>query len=143
MASVGVVCTLPGGILGGRIGERKRVERRAVLGILGIIFGFFLIAYSHLPLGILWVWYAAAGIIVGLVLTVINIVPAYLEESKGENLSLGIGFIGSIQLLYTSVFLALFGLMTIEGGFSTAWLTSGILVIVLLPLLLLVSPSRN
>lgn len=143
LAAVGVFFTLPGGILGGRIGEKKRVERRAIVGVFAAVFGAGLIAFSRLPLEALWVWYAVAGILVGLVLTVMNIVPAYLEESRGDNLSLGIGFISSIQLLYTSVFLATFGLITVQSGFANAWIISGILTIVMLPLLLLVSPSRS
>ena len=142
IAAVGVMFTLPGGILGGRMGERKGVDRRLILGISGAIFGLMLLAFPFLNVEILWPWYAVAGIFVGIVSTVINIVPAYLKESEAENLSLGIGIISSTQLVFTSVFAILFGIIVEKSGFTPAWFTSGLITLLLLPLLFLVSSSR-
>jgi len=142
VAAVGTGFTLPGGILGGRIGERG-YDRRVVLAICGVIFGACWLVFPHLELVFVWGLYAIAGILVGIVFTVLYIIPVYLEESKGENVTLGIGIISTTQFLFTSVFLSLFGIVTVGLGFTFAWTITGLIAIILLPLLLFVSPTRG
>jgi hypothetical protein len=71
------------------------------------------------------------------------IIPAYLKESKNENVTLGIGIINTTQFLFVSLYLSLFGIITVAKGFSFAWMISGLIGILFLPLLVLVAPSRG
>lgn len=142
IAAVGMGFTIPGGIVGGIIGEKK-IDRRAILALCGVIFGACLLVLPYLSLTYLWFLYAIAGLQVGAVTAVMYIIPAYLNESKGENVTLGIGIINTTQFLFVSVYLSIFGIITVTHGFSFAWMISGLIGILLLPLLVLVSPSRG
>jgi predicted MFS family arabinose efflux permease len=64
IAAVGMGFTIPGGIVGGIVGERK-IDRRAVLALSSVIFGACLLVLPYLNLTFLWFLYAIAGIHLG------------------------------------------------------------------------------
>lgn len=142
IAAIGTAFTLPGAILGGRIAE-SGYDRRAILAICGALFGGCWFVFPHLELAFIFGLYAIGGTLVGIISSVMNTIPAYLEESKGENVTLGIGVISTTQFLFTSVFVILFGVVSVGQGFTFAWMLSGLVAVILLPLLSLVAPTRG
>lgn len=141
VALVAVCFTIPGGLIGGRLAERKDSKRRIILLISCAVIAAILFAFPVLTLGSLWFLYALAGLIFGLGSTVMNVIPAYLPESKGEGLSLGIGIVNSTQLLFAGGFLGVFGFLAATYGFGSAWIACAIVTLILVPLLALVSPT--
>ena len=103
------------------------------------ILGLGIIVLPHLTLIFFWGLYAVAGIAVGITNAVMFLIPSYLKESSGEGVTLGIGVINTVQLLITSVFLSIFGFLSVTKGYTLAWTLIGVMAIVLLPLLLFVS----
>ncbi len=138
IAALGIGFTIPGGILGGWIGD-KGIDRRIVLMVFSTILGLGIIVLPHLTLIFFWGLYAVAGIAVGITNAVMFLIPSYLKESSGEGVTLGIGVINTVQLLITSVFLSIFGFLSVTKGYTLAWTLIGVMAIVLLPLLLFVS----
>jgi MFS family permease len=141
VAAVGLFFTLPGASLGGWIAERG-FERRMILLLFGSAFGIGVLMLPFLYVSYLVGLYAFLGLCVGVIYAVMYLIPSYLEESRGESLALGIGTMSTTQLLFTSIFLVMFGAMAISWGYAAAWISTGLLSVVLLPLLLLVTPTR-
>jgi hypothetical protein len=57
--------------------------------------------------------------------------------------TLGIGIINTTQFILVSVYLSLFGTIAVEKGFSYSRTITGLIAILLLPLLALVAPTRG
>ena len=113
-----------------------------ILLLFGSAFGIGILMLPFLYVSYLVGLYAFLGLCVGVIYAVMYLIPSYLEESRGESLARGIGIMSTTQLLFTSIFLLVFGSFAISEGYTAAWTSTALLSLVLLPLLLLVTPTR-
>ncbi len=138
---LGLFFTIPGGIIGGWVGERG-YDRRTILALFTFLIGLCYLLLPHLEVLFLWGLYAIAGFLYGVASSVMFMIPAYLEESKSESVTLGIGVINSVQLVFTSGFTILFGIVSVTQGYTFAFTLTGVTAIVLLPILFFLAPNR-
>jgi MFS transporter, ACS family, D-galactonate transporter len=142
IAATGIGFSLPGGIIGGWIGDRGW-NRKAVLLTFGTMFGLLWITLPFLPLFVYWGLYAIAGIAVGLVNALMFLTPSLLNESQGEGVTLAIGLINTVQLIFDGIFLAFFGYVSLIDGYTPAWILTGVACLILLPFLFLVASNQS
>ena len=142
LATIFIVASFPGGLLGGWIAERGG-DRRIFLAVFGVADGVLIGAIPVFGLYATAGVFAVAGLFDGVVFAVLYLVPSYLPESRGAGLALAIAVVNSIQVLLGSIFAVVFGLVAFHAGFSDAWLLTGAFTIALIPLVLLVSPNRG
>jgi MFS transporter, ACDE family, multidrug resistance protein len=141
LSALTVVISFPGGPVGGWIAERGW-DRRWLVGILGVATGGLVLALPFTPLWALWPLFAALGVVDGMAFAVLYLIPAYLPESEGEALALGVALINSIQVMIGGGVAIAFGFVAATHGYLVAWLLSGALCLGLLPLLVFVRPNR-
>lgn len=140
-ASSAFIATVPGGAFGGWLGERGPDRRLLVVGLSGI-FGllFLLIPYeSPIPLCL---EYAVLGFLFGGMVALLYAIPSHLPETRGVRLPIAVGAIETSQVILSAAYTVVFGLLIAASGFTTAWITSSLLVLVCLPALLAVTPNR-
>ncbi len=136
-----VVISFPTGPFGGWLAERGR-DRRLLAAIFGsgVALAAFAIPYASLveiaPLLL------GLGALDGIVFAILYLIPAYLPETQGHGLALGVGIVNSIQVLVGSLLAATFGLLIGLYGFTWAWIFAGAVGLGLIPFLGLVAPSR-
>jgi MFS family permease len=141
VATVFVLASFPGGPLGGWLGE-KGWDRRWVLVIFAAGLGVMVATIPWLGL------YSDVGIFIimglfdGIVFAVLYLIPAYLPESQGQGLALGIALVNSIQVLLGSAAAVAFGYIAVLWGYTAAWLFVAALTLVCVPLVVLVIPNR-
>jgi MFS family permease len=141
IVTVGLGFTIPGGILGGWIGERG-FERRTTIAVFTAICGGGVLLIPYIQLPFYFLLYAVTAVAYGIANAVMFMIPSYLEESRGEGIALGIGIMNSVQLLFSSAFAGIFGLVAFSQGFTDAWILTGLTTLVLLPFLTFVKSSR-
>lgn len=141
VATLFILTSFPGGLLGGWIAERGS-DRRALLAVFGIAVGILVAAIPYLGLYATAAVFAVAGLFDGVVFAILYLVPSYLPESHGAGLALAIAVINSIQVLLGSVIAVVFGVVAFDSGFTVAWIFAGALTIALVPLVLFVLPNR-
>ncbi len=141
ITGIGVSFTMPGALAGGWLAERGH-DRRLILFFSYLAFAGLFLALPYLTPASLWLLYAIFGTLVGMGYAIMYLIPTYLHESEGEGVALGVGLIGTFTFLATSAYEALFGSLVLAFGYTTTWLISSTIAIVLLPLLFLVTPNR-
>ncbi|MCI4318788.1 MAG: MFS transporter [Thermoplasmata archaeon] len=141
LSALTVVISFPGGPVGGWLAERGW-DRRWMIGILGAATGILVLGLPFAPLWVLWPLFAVLGFVDGMVFAVLYLIPAYLPESEGEGLALGVAVINSIQVMVGGGLAIGFGFVAALHGYLIAWLLTGLLCLALLPLLVLVRPNR-
>ena len=129
-----IVLEVPGGPIGGWMGERSSNFRRLLLG-WGILSGIGILAIPLLPLSALLGLFALLGFADGVVFAILYLVPAYLPESHGESLSLGLATVNSIQIFLGSALAIVFGYLAGTVGYEYAWWFAGAIGLAPLPLL--------
>ncbi len=129
-----IVLEVPGGPIGGWLGERSSHVRRLLLG-WGLISGVGIFAIPFLPLSGLVVLFAFLGFADGVVFAVLYLIPSYLPESHGESLSLGLATVNSIQIFLGSALAIVFGYLAGTVGYEYAWWFAGAIGLAPLPLL--------
>lgn len=136
-----VIASFPGGPVGGWLAEQGRDRRVLAVGFtLVSAFVVFLVPFA--PLWLLVPALLGLGFADGVVFAILYLIPTYLPETRGEGLALGVGVVNSIQVLLGSGGAVAFGFIVAGYGYTTAWLFTGTLTVVLLPLFLFVPPSR-
>ena len=141
LSALTVVISFPGGPVGGWLAERGW-DRRWLIGILGLAIGVLVLGLPFTPLWALWPLFAVLGFVDGMVFAILYLIPAYLPESEGEGLALGVAVINSIQVIVGGALAIGFGFVAASRGYLIAWLITGALCLALLPLLILVRPNR-
>ncbi|MCI4350493.1 MAG: MFS transporter [Thermoplasmata archaeon] len=142
LSALTVVVSFPGGPVGGWIAERGW-DRRWLIGLFGLATGVLVLVLPFTPLWALWPLFGVLGFVDGMVFAVLYLIPAYLPESHGEGLALGVAVINSIQVMVGSGLAITFGFIAAAHGYRTAWLLTGVLALGLLPLLVGVKPNRG
>ena len=137
IVAIAIGFTLPGGLLGGWIGD-KHLDQRLFLIIFVVIMGVAYFSLSFLPWQAILGVYIVAGIVFGAANTIMYLIPSYLPESRGEGLTLSIGIINTTQYGFASFFLAIFGIFSVSEGYTFAWILTGVVTIMLLPFLFFV-----
>jgi MFS family permease len=140
--TVMILLEVPGGPIGGWLGERGGEMRRVLLG-WGVAAGVVLLFVPFLPLLALLPLFAFLGFADGVVFAVLYLLPSYLPESRGEALSLGLSFVNSIQIFLGSVLAFGFALIAQGLGYTAAWWFTGAIALAPLPLLAWVSGRRG
>ncbi len=133
-----ILFEVPGGPIGGWLGERATQMRRVLL-LWGSVSGVGVLLIPFLPLGGLIVLFGFLGFADGVVFAVLYLIPSYLPESHGESLALGLAFVNSIQIFLGSALAILFGYLAGEVGYAAAWWFAAVIALSPLPLLLWVS----
>lgn len=141
VAAIGVGATVPGSLAGGWLAERGYDRRYIVLGFAAA-FGLLVAAIPFLELWMLWLLYGVGGFLLGVVYGVLYLIPSYLAATKGEGVALAVGFILTVDWLFSSTLAAVFGYFATTRGFTFAWVFSALFSLLLLPLLLVVEPNR-
>ncbi len=141
LSGVVVLVSFPGGPVGGWLGERGG-ERRRLLLVLGLAVGLLVFTVPYAPLLLLVPILVVLGFTDGVIFAVLYLIPAYLPETRGEGLALGVAVVNSIQVVLGSGLAIGFGFVAAAYGYTTAWWYVGALTLGLLPLLALVRPSR-
>ncbi len=141
VATIFILASFPGGLLGGWIAERGS-DRRALLALFGVAVGLLIAAIPYLGLYATAGVFVVAGLFDGVVFAILYLVPSYLPESHGAGLALAIAVINSIQVLLGSIIAVVFGVVAFDSGFTVAWIFAGLLTIGLVPLVLFVVPNR-
>jgi len=141
LAATVVIVSFPGGPVGGWIAERGR-DRRLLVGALTGIAGALVLAVPFLPLVALAAAIVVLGFVEGMVFAILYLIPAYLPESQGDGLALGVGVVNSIQVILGSGIAVIFGVLVALYGYTVAWEFAGVLTVGVLPLLLFVTPNR-
>ncbi|MGB6443355.1 MAG: MFS transporter [Thermoplasmata archaeon] len=142
LPTVTILMEVVGGPVGGWFGERLRDMRRAVL-LFGVPSAVAILLVPFLPLAGLIVLFVFLGFAAGVVFAVLYLIPSYLPEVGGENLSLALALINGIQIFAGSGIAIAFGFIAVSAGYTDAWLFAGAVSLVTLPLLLGVSGSRS
>lgn len=137
-----VLVSFPGGPAGGWIGERGW-ERRRLLGIFGAAVGLLVLTVPFLALPVLVPVLLVLGFLDGIIFAILYLVPSYLPETRGEGLALGVAVVNSIQVGFGSAFAIGFGFVAAGFGYEAAWIYVGLLTLGLLPLIVLVRPTRG
>ena len=137
-----IVFEIPGGPIGGLLGEREAEMRRVILpwGVASGI-AFFLVPYLAFPE--LFGLFAFLGFADGVVFAVLYLLPVYLPESRGENLSLGLATLNAIQIFLGSTLALGFAFVAGAYGYTAAWWFTGVIALVPMPLLIWVSGRRG
>ena len=141
IATIFIVTSFPGGPIGGWIAERGW-DRRAVLAVFAVTDGVLIACIPFLGLYLSAGLFVIMGLFDGIVFAVLYLIPAYLPESQGQSVAMGIGVVNSIQVLLGSLIVIVFGYVAVSTGFTTAWILVGALTVGMVPLLLLVAPNR-
>ena len=142
LASIVVLASFPGGIVGGWWAERVKDRRRLI--ILGtVVCGSLVAAVPFTPVWALGPAFAALGFLDGMVFAVLYLIPTYLPEARGESVALGLAIINSIQVSVGSLIAVSFGFLAAGPGYAVAWVFVGLLTLILLPLVLFVAPTRR
>jgi MFS family permease len=137
-----IVLEIPGGPIGGWIGERTS-DRRQLLLICGIASGVVLALVPYLAFPALFGLFAVLGFADGVVFAVLYLVPVSFPEARGENLSLGFALLNGIQIFIGSGVALAFALLASAEGYTIAWWFAGAVAIAPLPLLLGVPGHRT
>jgi MFS family permease len=136
-----IVLEIPGGPIGGWIGERTR-DRRRLLLVCGIASGVVLALVPYLAFPALFGLFAVLGFADGVVFAVLYLVPVSFPEARGENLSLGFALLNGVQIFIGSGVALAFALLAGAAGYTIAWWFAGAVAIAPLPLLLGVPGHR-
>jgi MFS family permease len=140
--TVMIILEVPGGPIGGWLGERAG-EMRRVLLFWGGAAGVLLLLVPFLPLVTLIALFALLGFADGVVFAVLYLLPTYLPESRGETLSLALSFVNSIQIFLGSAAAVGFAVIAQTLGYTAAWWFTGAIALAPLPLLGWVSGRRG
>lgn len=140
--TVMILLEVPGGPIGGWMGER-RSEMREVLLAWGVATGAGIFLIPFLPFVGLFGLFAFLGFADGVLFAVLYLLPSYLPESKGDHLALGLGVVNSIQIFFGSGLTIAFGFVADAFGYTVAWSFAGVVALALLPLLAGVSGRRG
>lgn len=141
LSAVTVFASFPGGPVGGWLAERG-MDRRWLVGVFGLATGLLVLALPFTPLLALWPLFALLGLVDGIVFAAMYLIPAYLSDTAGEGVALGVAFINSLQVLIGSGIAIGFGFVAAAAGYLPAWLLVAALSVGLLPLLAWVEPNR-
>ena len=136
--TVMILLEVPGGPIGGWLGERATKMRRVILA-WGIASGLGILLIPVLPFGALIGLFVFLGFADGVVFAVLYLIPSYLPESHGESLALGLAVVNSIQIFLGSALAIVFGYLAGTYGYSYAWWFAATIALAPLPLLLWVS----
>ena len=134
LPTVMIVLEVPGGPIGGWLGERAHEMRRILLG-WGVVSGVGVFLIPLLPLDGLVVLFGLLGFADGVVFAVLYLIPSYLPESHGESLALGLAVVNSIQIFLGSALAIAFGYLAETVGYDAAWWFAGVIALAPLPLL--------
>jgi MFS transporter, ACDE family, multidrug resistance protein len=140
--TVMIVLEIPGGPIGGALGERQAEMRRGILG-WGIASGIALVLVPYLSLDALVGLFAFLGFADGVVFALLYLLPSYLPEGRGESLSLGLTLLNSIQIFLGSALAIGFAYIVGSFGYTAAWWFTGAIALAPLPLLAWVSGRRG
>lgn len=133
---------VPGGPIGGWMGERQ-AEMRRILLPWGAVAGalFFLVPYLTFPE--LFPLFAFLGFADGVIFAVLYLLPVYLPEARGENFTLGLALLNAIQIFLGSGLALGFAFFAAGYGYTAAWWFTGAIALFPLPLLAWVSGRRG
>lgn len=140
-SSAGFIGTVPGGALGGWIGERG-VDRRGPLATFAVAFGALLVAFPYASEVGFVALNAALGGLYGASVALLYAIPSHLPESGGPRLPLSIGLIETSQLIFAAAYALLFGEIVAGAGFTLAWLATAAVGLATVPALAFVRANR-
>jgi len=133
--TVMILFEIPGGPIGGLLGERARDMRR-VLFVWGALAGamFFLIPF----LGYLELFglFAFLGFADGVLFAILYLLPIRFPETRGEHLTLGLAMLNAIQIFLGSALALGFAFIADAYGYTVAWAFTGVIALLPLPLLI-------
>jgi MFS family permease len=137
VAAAVVVISLPGGPVGGWLGERARDPRVTIALFAGATSALvLLVPFAALP--VLVPALLALGFCDGLVFAIQYLLPANFAASRDEGIALGVGFINMVQVVVGGGIVVLFAYLVSGAGYTTAWVVTAMLGLATLPLLLFV-----
>jgi len=136
-----ILLEIPGGPIGGLLGERSRNLRRVLL-IWGAAAGamFFLIPFLGYPE--LFALFAFLGFADGVLFAILYLLPVRIPEARGENLSLGLAMLNAIQIFLGSGLALGFAYLADAFGYTVAWAFTGAIALLPLPLLFEIGGRR-
>jgi MFS family permease len=137
LAAAVVVISLPGGPIGGWLGERSR-DPRVIMVVFAGTTGSIVFLVPFAPLWVLVPALLALGLCDGIVFAIQYLMPLGFAASMDEGLALGIGFINMVQVVVGSGITVLFAYLIAFAGYPTAWIMTGAVCLGTLPLLALV-----
>ncbi|HTT44782.1 MAG TPA: MFS transporter [Thermoplasmata archaeon] len=142
LPTVMIVLEIPGGPLGGWLGERAGEMQRQLL-YWGIACGVGILLIPYVPILGLVALFAFLGFADGIVFAILYLLPSYLPETHGETLTLGVSFIDSIQIFLGSGLAIAFGYLAEVDGYTVAWWFAGGIALAPLTLLFWVGDRRE
>jgi MFS transporter, ACDE family, multidrug resistance protein len=137
-----IVFEIPGGPIGGLLGERA-AEMRRVLWVWGAAAGVLFILVPYLGYPELFVLFAFLGFAEGVVFAVLYLLPSTFPETHGESYALGLALLNAIQLVLGSAIALAFALIADAYGYTAAWWFTGAIALVLLPMVVWVVGHRG
>jgi MFS family permease len=140
LAACVVVISLPGGPVGGWLGDRAR-DPRIVMAFFAAVTGALVFLVPFASFWILVPALLVLGFCDGLVFAIEYLQPSNIEASEGEGVALGVGFVNMVQVVIGSLITVLFAYLIVYSGYTTAWIMTGVVCLAMLPLLLLVERS--
>ncbi len=140
--TVMIVLEIPGGPIGGHLGERALEMRRVIL-LWGILAGvlFFLIPYLGFPE--LFGLFALLGFADGVIFAILYLLPATFPETHGESFALALALLNAIQIALGSGLALAFAFVADAYGYTVAWWFTGAIALAPLPLLVWVVGRRE
>lgn len=136
-----VFMSFPTGPLGGWIAEHGG-DRRRLAALFAAATSVAVLAIPLASLATIGPLLVAIGGLDGIVFAIMYLIPTYLPEAGDRGLALGVGLLNSIQVMIGSLLAVLFAVIYASYGFGAAWEFAAVVSLGLLPLLLLVAPSR-
>ena len=137
--TVMIAVEVPGGPFGGRLGERSRDMRRALVA-WGIVAGILLVAVPFLSLGTELAAFAVLGFSDGVTFTLLYLIPMYLPEVIGNRVALGLALVNFVQILIGGAIALGFAFVAATTGYVGAWIFAGAATVAFLPALVLANP---
>jgi MFS family permease len=135
--TVMIAAEVPGGPIGGWLGERARDGRKILAG-WGAVASIVIALVPVFSLGLAWPAFVFLGFADGVVFALLYLLPTYLPELEGTGLSLGLSLLNSIQIFAGSGFAIAFGVIAGGWGYGWAWVFAGLGGAAFLPALLAV-----
>ncbi len=133
--SLMIVFEIPGGPIGGFLGERARDMRRVLL-LFGAVAGVLFFTIPYLGFTELFGLFALLGFADGVIFAVLYLLPVRFPEAKGEHLSLALALVNAIQIFLGSGLALGFAFIADAYGYTVAWWFTGAIAVLPLPLLL-------
>ncbi len=140
--TVMIALEIPGGPIGGWLGERSREMRRPLAG-WGVVAGLVLAVVPLLSLVGAFGAFAVLGFADGASFALMYLLPTYLPEVEGRVLALALALVNFVQILLGSALALGFALVAVTWGYTAAWGFAGVSAVAFLPFLAWARPTEG